>query len=141
MPGERSLAMNEYYAHPQNKFWKIMMNIFSEPETLTYEKRVEVLLKNHVALWDVLENCERSGSLDQNIKGEIPNDFFSFLNEYNTITHILFNGGTVEKLFNKHLLRDADIIYTKLPSTSPAHARMPFETKLKIWRANILSAL
>ncbi|KUO59976.1 hypothetical protein APF79_09395 [bacterium BRH_c32] len=141
MPGERSLQANEYYAHPQNKFWKIMMTIFGESQMLAYSKRLEVLQKNHVALWDVLENCERKGSLDQNIKAEIPNDFSSFLYEHNNITHIFFNGGTVEKLFNRHVLRQGNIVYTKLPSTSPAHAGMSFETKLKIWREKILTSL
>jgi hypoxanthine-DNA glycosylase len=64
IPGVKSLEMQQYYAHPQNKFWKIICEIFNEKFTTDYDERIKILEKYHVALWDVIDNCERKGSLD-----------------------------------------------------------------------------
>src|SRR5688500_9404170 len=78
MPGERSLKLQQYYGHAGNQFWKIMFALFEEPFTTNYELRTILLLKNKIALWDVLSYCEGKGSSDTNIEKEIPNDFPSF---------------------------------------------------------------
>jgi double-stranded uracil-DNA glycosylase len=140
MPGEESLKRREYYAHPKNSFWQIMGNVFGFDYRMTYEKRTKALLKNRISVWDVLESCEREGSLDSSIKSDtiIENDFSWFFSEYPDITHIFFNGAKAEKEYQKRVIRNLPelkhkIIYHRLPSTSPAMARMSLTEKLSEW--------
>ena len=70
IPGIKSLEMQQYYAHPQNKFWKIIFDLFSEDFTTDYSERIKILEKYHVALWDVIDTCERKGSLDSEIRNK-----------------------------------------------------------------------
>lgn len=135
MPGVESLRQNKYYAFNRNHFWKIIFKLFDEEIYINYNDRVNFLLKNNIALWDVLRNCEREGSLDSNIKNEIPNDFESFFIKYSNIKYIFFNGTTSEKLFKKYIgFKNNNIIdYIKLPSTSPAYTK-PLEFKLDKWK-------
>lgn len=134
MPGAQSLALNQYYGHPRNAFWKILFTVFETPFTGDYEQRKSLLLKNHVALWDVLEACLREGSLDSAIKQEVPNDFGRFLKTHPNITHIYFNGLKAAAYFKKYAQLDDGYHLTTLPSTSPAHAGKSFEAKLTDWR-------
>ena len=67
MPGQRSLAEQQYYAHPQNSFWRILYRLLNSENTLDYGQKRRLLLDNHIALWDVLKTCERKGSLDADI--------------------------------------------------------------------------
>lgn len=135
MPGVQSLAKQQYYAHPQNNFWKILFALFEEPFSTDYELRKNLLLKNHIAIWDVLQACLRPGSLDSAISEEIPNDFNAFLKAHPTITHIFFNGQKAAHFFKKYVLIDGNYTLTTLPSTSPANAGKSFEMKLKEWTA------
>jgi hypoxanthine-DNA glycosylase len=68
MPGQRSLKLQQYYGHKRNHFWKIIFHLFDKPFTDDYERKIELLLSNKIALWDVLQTCEGKGSLDSNIK-------------------------------------------------------------------------
>jgi len=135
MPGVESLRQNKYYAFNRNHFWKIIFNIFDEEIYENYNDRVNFLLKNNIALWDILKNCEREGSLDSNIKNEIPNDFDSFFIKYRNIKFIFFNGSASEKLFKKYVgFKNNNIIkYIKLPSSSPAYTKS-IEFKLDKWK-------
>lgn len=141
MPGIKSLEMGQYYAHPQNAFWKILSALFDMPVT-DYTQRLRIVTQNHLALWDVLQYCERQGSLDSAINDATIqiNDFNSFLSTHPAITHIFLNGGKAAQEFKRRVLPTlaADIAdrlsVTQLPSTSPAHAGMPFEGKLQAWR-------
>ena len=63
IPGVKSLEMQQYYAHPQNKFWKIIFELFNEKFTTDYKERIEILEKHHIALWDVIDTCERKGRI------------------------------------------------------------------------------
>ncbi|HPV23953.1 MAG TPA: DNA-deoxyinosine glycosylase, partial [Casimicrobium sp.] len=76
MPGVASLAAAQYYAHPQNAFWRIMGAVAGFDAALSFDERVAELARAGVALWDVLAACERSGSLDSAIarKSEVAND-------------------------------------------------------------------
>lgn len=141
MPGIKSLEMGQYYAHPQNAFWKILSALFDMPVT-DYTQRLRIVTQNHLALWDVLQYCERQGSLDSAINDATIqiNDFNSFLSAHPAITHIFLNGGKAAQEFKRRVMPTlaADIAdrlsVTQLPSTSPAHAGMPFEGKLQAWR-------
>ena len=141
MPGQKSLNENQYYAHPRNTFWKIVATLYDFDSELSYEKKCKELTKNKVALWDVMQNCERPGSLDSAIVAGsiIPNDFNSFFNTYKNINLIAFNGQKAAQTFKTKVAKsfEFDIETITLPSTSPAHASMSFEEKLKAWKAII----
>ena len=135
MPGAQSLALQQYYAHPRNAFWKIIFSVLETPFSADYEQRKSALLANHIALWDVLEACVREGSLDSAIEEEVPNDFVSFLKAHPNITHIYFNGQKAAKFFKQHVAVSDTYHLVTLPSTSPAHAGMSFEKKLREWES------
>jgi hypoxanthine-DNA glycosylase len=133
MPGSVSLAKQEYYANPRNHFWKIIYTLFDElPIAEVFEEKVQFLQSNKVGLWDVLENCERKGSLDIRIKNQKENDFEMLFKEFPSITKIIFNGKQSHAFFYKRFGQMEGITYYVMPSTSPANT-MTFENKLKIW--------
>lgn len=133
MPGLVSLAKQEYYANPRNHFWKIMYAIFDAlPTAETFEEKIQFILSNKVGLWDVLENCERKGSLDVHIKNQNENDFETLLSEFPFINKIIFNGKQSHAFFYKRFGQIEGITYYVMPSTSPANT-MTFDDKLKIW--------
>ncbi len=138
IPGIASLQAQQYYAHPRNAFWPIMAEIFGLAIDAPYSQRCQQLTANDIAVWDVLKACHRPGSLDQNIDTETieANDFAAFLLQHNTIEAIFFNGGKSEQIFRRYVRTEitASIKLEKLPSTSPAHAALNFEQKLKAWR-------
>jgi TDG/mug DNA glycosylase family protein len=136
MPGIVSLKAREYYAHPRNAFWRIMGELFGAGPSLPYDERVAVILSAGVALWDSVEACVRPGSMDKSITGEVANDFPAFFATYPDIAHVFFNGGKSEAVFRRHVLPALTgdrHVYTRLPSTSPAHAGMTLEAKVQAW--------
>ena len=141
LPGQRSLQMQQYYAHPQNAFWKLIAALFGTEAALPYARRVQVLRKNHIALWDVLEAAERPGSLDSSIvhASALANDFATFFKSHPRIRRVFFNGRKAEDMYRRFVLprlgeEFSYIRYEGLPSTSPAHAGMTFAKKLDRWR-------
>ena len=134
MPGVQSLKLNQYYGHNLNAFWKILFTIFEEPFSLDYEIRKEVVLKNNIAVWDVLQTCVRKGSLDSAIEQEVPNDFNTFLAAHPNIEHIFFNGQKAAHYFKKYVTVSEKYKLHTLPSTSPAHASLTFELKKEAWQ-------
>jgi TDG/mug DNA glycosylase family protein len=134
MPSEQSLALQQYYGHPRNAFWKIIFSVFETPFSTDYEQRKSLLLNNRIALWDVLEACVREGSLDSAIEQEVVNDFDSFLKAHPHIKHIFFNGQKAAKYFKDSVAISNNYKLITLPSTSPANAGMSFEKKLMEWQ-------
>jgi TDG/mug DNA glycosylase family protein len=140
MPGQASLRAKQYYAHPQNAFWKIMAALLEIEATAPYEVRVEALLAHGIALWDVMESCTREGSLDSDVveSSIVPNPFPSFLRGHPRIHTVCFNGTKAEESFRKYVLpklgRLGDLAYYLLPSTSAARASMTRADKLAAWR-------
>lgn len=138
MPGKESLRAYQYYAHPRNAFWPIMGELFGAKPALAYETRVALLKKAGVAVWDVLETCTRSSSLDADIDTAtmVVNDFAGFYRTHPDIEQVVFNGALAEKFYIKHVSFAAHphIHFQRLPSTSPAHASMPYANKLNAWR-------
>lgn len=133
-PGTKSLEHQQYYASPRNQFWKLIFASFHETEIPdSYEQKINFLLKNGIALWDVIAHCERMGSLDSNIKDEIPNDFQSFFAAYPNIKGLAFNGSKSLEVFNKKVSYQGNFSILKLPSSSFART-MPFEAKLNEWK-------
>ena len=132
VPGIKSLEMKEYYAHPQNKFWRILFALFQEDFTADYAEKMELLKKNKIAVWDVIDSCERKGSLDTEIKNEAHHDIFQLLQDFPSIKVIFCNGQKSFKTLRKILPDDLKIPILVLPSTSPAYT-IPYQQKLKDW--------
>lgn len=139
MPGRASLEAGRYYAHPHNAFWRIVGELLGIEADAPYAARVRALKTARIALWDVLHSCVREGSLDTRIEEELANDFAAFFRRHRGITHVFFNGAKAEASYRRHVLTGMTVRlrYARLPSTSPAHASLPFARKLKAWQAII----
>ncbi len=133
LPGEISLNMQQYYAHPQNKFWRIISELVGEEMPTEYAQRCDMLIRHRIALWDVIHYAEREGSLDADIKNPMPNDFDTFFAQHPDIRMIILNGGKAASLYRKHF-KHIGIATVQVPSTSPARANMNYEQKLSAWR-------
>lgn len=133
IPGVKSLEKQQYYAHPQNKFWKIIFELLNEDFTDDYSKKIEVIKKHHIGLWDVIDSCERKGSLDSEIRNEEANRIEELLENHPNIKAIFCNGGKSFKNLQKILGKNYKIPVFLLPSTSPLHT-VSFEKKLEEWR-------
>ncbi|UZT99304.1 DNA-deoxyinosine glycosylase [Chryseobacterium fluminis] len=134
IPGVKSLEKQQYYAHPQNKFWKIICELLNETFTDNYAERIDIIKKNHIAVWDVIDSCERKGSLDSEIRNEEANQIGELLEEYPNIKAIFCNGGKSYKNLQKILGKNFRLPIHILPSTSPLHT-ISFEKKLEEWKA------
>lgn len=136
LPGDASLRMAQYYAHPRNAFWKIMGRLCGFSPGLPYEDRLERLNEAGIALWDVVLSGMRPGSLDSDIRDERPNDIAALLREYATIKTICCNGGTSYRYLKRYfpvLFGGDGCRVLLLPSTSPVAARLGFEEKFKAY--------
>ena len=139
MPGAESLRRQEYYGFAHNAFWPIMAELLGFEPGLPYSDRCEKIARAGIALWDVLKSCRRKGSLDSDIRNETPNDFAAFFENHSKIEAVFFNGGNAQTLFKRHVLTELPhledrISFHRLPSTSPANARLRFQQKLQKWR-------
>jgi TDG/mug DNA glycosylase family protein len=114
---------------------------FGAGPDLPYAERVEQLKASGVAVWDVLQSCVREGSLDADIRSEVPNDFADFFSAHPTIRCIGLNGGKAAASFRKHAAHclPVGVQLHVLPSTSPAHAARGLEEKCALWRLALLS--
>lgn len=142
LPGVRSLAAGEYYAHPRNAFWPIMGALFGAHPELPYAQRTATLTAAGVAVWDVLAQARRPGSADAAIELDSAhvNPFAEFLVQHPGIRCVAFNGGAAAALYRRRVLPQLAPALTQiplqvLPSTSPAHASLSLAAKLRRWRA------
>jgi hypoxanthine-DNA glycosylase len=135
LPGELSLAHNQYYANPQNRFWHLMSAVIDKDlRVLDYPARLRVLLANGIGLWDVVAEANRDGSLDSKIRDHAHNDLVTLATGLPDLTAIAFNGGTAARLGLKALQDSADRYrIVKLPSSSPAYT-LPYADKLHVWQ-------
>lgn len=143
LPGQRSIAAQQYYAHPQNAFWPIMRALFGIEGD--YDTRCTQLLDHQLALWDVLASSVRPGSMDSDIRMDSArhNDFAAFFDTHAKIEVVAFNGKKAEQLFGRFVGTEVvppTIRCVGLPSTSPAYAAMPFSGKLLAWRKALLGS-
>lgn len=128
-PSVISRKNNFYYSNPKNRFWKILGIIFNEENLTTNEEKIDFLLNNHIALFDVIKSCEIDGSSDSSIKNVIPNDI-SKLIKNSKIKYIFTNGNKAHELYQKYIFKSTKIVDIKLPSTSPANCQKDIEKKL-----------
>jgi hypoxanthine-DNA glycosylase len=141
LPGERSLAMNEYYAHPCNRFWRLIAAIAAQPLPPTHAGKQSLLSLAGVGLWDVVRAANREGSLDSAIRRETPNDIPRFIADHPRLRLVAFNGREPARLFNKYFCQLPGITYATLPGTSPANAACGFDRLLEAWREVLSPAI
>jgi hypoxanthine-DNA glycosylase len=136
MPGEKSLLNQEYYNNPSNQFWNIIASAFNNGDEFSnYNEKLESIKKNKIGLWDVLDTCEREGSLDSNIKNQTPNNFGKLFKEFSNIKTVIFNGQDSYSYFNSLVHDKADKIYLQLTSTSSANTHKTVDEKSQQWKA------
>ena len=135
LPGDASLAQQQYYAHPQNRFWHLLSDVLQNKLVeQAYEQRLQTLLEHRIGLWDVVANAKREGSLDSQIKARQDNDLLALLAQLTSLKTIAFNGGTASKLGLKILGSNASRYrILQLPSSSPAFT-LAYAAKLAQWK-------
>lgn len=134
LPGDKSLAESEYYAHPRNRFWKVLAEITSSIFPTNYEAKLKMLSENKIGVWDVVQKAQRVGSLDTNILDEVPNNLDEFIANHPNLEIIVFNGSKSQKLYDKYFKRQPNVKYLEMPSTSPANANYTFERLCEKWK-------
>ncbi len=140
MPSQQSLTKQQYYGNPRNHFWPIIGEILGSDVSNDYQLKIQLLIQHRIGLWDTIQSCERQGSLDSTIKEIVPNDLSKILRIYPSIRLILFNGGKSFDVFKKYIgldfLKDVDVDFAKMPSTSPIPGKniKSFNEKIEEWR-------
>jgi len=142
VPSLRSLELRQSYGHAQNLFWPFMGELFDAGPQLPYAQRIARLHARGVGIWDVLERCERRGSLDSDIvaASEVPNDIPGLLAREPAIAAIALNGAKALQVFKRRIApridaqRARSLQILALPSTSPANASIPRAAKFERWR-------
>ncbi len=137
-PSVKSREQAFFYGHPQNRFWKVLAAVFESPTPTSIQEKKEFLLKNKVALWDVLASCEIEGSADSTIKNARANDLVPIL-EHCRIRKIFVNGSTAKKYYDRYLLEQTKMEAVLLPSTSPANAAWSLERLIAHWKNALLN--
>ncbi|MBQ6125899.1 MAG: DNA-deoxyinosine glycosylase [Erysipelotrichaceae bacterium] len=132
-PSVRSRKAGFFYGHPQNRFWKTVAAVFEEDVPATIEEKKKMLLRNGIALWDVVASCEIEGSSDSSIRNVKPNDIKKLIGK-TSISRIYVNGRTALKLYRKYLEEQLDMEAAVLPSTSPANAVYSLDRLVEEWR-------
>lgn len=132
-PSVKSRETGFFYGHPQNRFWKVTAAIMSEAVPKTIEEKRDFLLRNHIAVWDVIHSCEIEGSADSSIRNVKANDLRMIIDSTD-IRAIYVNGKTAEKYYIRYIEPELGIKAHCLPSTSPANAAWDLERLVEAWR-------
>lgn len=144
LPGGELLQRREYYARRSNAFWRLMGELVCAAPDLPYEQRCRRLAEGGIAVWDVCRSAKRPGSLDADIDhlSVEPNDFAKFFADHPRIQAVGFNGKKAADLYRRKVLAGSSHAFASLqrvtlPSTSSAHARIPFDEKVSLWRSSL----
>lgn len=132
-PSVKSRENNFYYGHPQNRFWRVISSVTNCELPSTIQQKTDLLLKNNIAIWDVIKSCEIKNSADSTIKSVEPNDLNVILSHCN-ISKIFANGQTAQKLYNQYIKKNVKYDIITLPSTSPANAAWSIERLVDAWK-------
>ena len=135
-PSVKSREEGFYYGHPRNRFWKVLAGLFGEALPGTIPEKKDFLLRNHIAVWDVIAECEIMGSADSSIRNVRENDMNVIL-EQSAVNRLFANGETAYKLFLKYCRKEGQPPVKRLPSTSPANAAWSLQRLLEVWKAEI----
>ena len=133
LPGDRSLAERQYYAHPTNRFWELTGAVIDRDlRALAYEERLAALNDAGIGLWDSIAKARRTGSLDSSIRDHEGNDLAGLIASLPALRCIAFNGGTSAKV-GRAQLPSCRVAMIDLPSSSAANAGQPFPAKRARW--------
>lgn len=135
-PSVKSREDGFFYGHPQNRFWRMLARIFDEPVPADIPAKKALLLRHHIALWDVIAACEIDGSSDASVRNAVPVDIAQ-VTDAAPIHRIICNGTLAGKLYQRHLLHITGISATVLPSTSPANAAWSLERLADAWKSAV----
>ncbi len=134
LPGAVSLARRQYYAHPQNQFWRLIERVIArELAPLGYDARLAALSEAGVGLWDTVAAATRKGSLDADIRLHAASDLAALVETLPRLRAVAFNGGTSARIGRAQLAGVEGLDLIDLPSSSPAYASLSFEKKLESW--------
>lgn len=139
-PSVKSREICFFYGHPQNRFWKVLADVFGGDVPQTTAQKRDFLLSNRVAVWDVIQSCEITGSSDSSIRQVTPNDINILLRQA-PIRKIFTNGTTAKKLYDRYLLPQTGKEAVLLPSTSPANASWSLSRLSERWKTCIKGEL
>lgn len=131
-PSVKSREAMFFYGHPQNRFWRVVSEIFEEDTPTTTDEKREFLLRNRIAVWDCIGSCEITGSSDSSIKNAVPNDIGIIL-ENAPIERIFTNGKKSDEMYRKYIEPKVKIPAVCLPSTSPANAAWSLTRLVEKW--------
>jgi len=135
-PSIKSREVGFYYSHPQNRFWRVLANIFNEELPITIEEKKNLLKKHHIALFDVCASCTISASSDASIKNVKPNDLSLIINN-SKIKAIFLDGKKARELYDKFFKERYDLPLITLPSTSPANATKTLDDLIEAYQVII----
>lgn len=132
-PSVKSRENQFYYGHPMNRFWKVLAGVCGSEVPGTIPEKKAFLLKNHIAVWDVIASCDIIGSSDSSIKNVVANDMDVIL-KWADVRAIYANGDKAYQLFLKYCKKEGQPPLVKLPSTSPANAAWKLDRLTEAWR-------
>ena len=147
LPGKRSIAEQQYYAHPRNALWPIVCSWMKIPVTLSYQDKLSAALERGIGFWDVVAKAERPGSLDSNIDSSTVqfNPIDQLIPTLPKLKCIILNGGAAMTMFRRagfdRVAIERGIDFFQLPSTSPAHASMTVDEKRVAWHSLLIDTL
>lgn len=137
LPSVKSRENNFYYGHKQNRFWKLLAKLCEEETPQTVGEKTAMLLRHHIAIWDVIQSCDIKGSSDSSIKNAVPADISRILKAANIQT-IIANGGTAFRLYERYCEPVTGRPAALCPSTSPANAAFSLERLSECWSKFII---
>lgn len=132
-PSVKSREQAFYYGHPQNRFWKVLAALADTEVPQTIEEKKGWLHTHHIAVYDVIEECDIEGSSDSSIRNVTPADIRTIIAESN-ISHIFTNGKLAGKFYRRYQAKTCDLPTTELPSTSPANAAYSLDKLIAAWQ-------
>ena len=132
LPSVKSREQGFYYGHPQNRFWKVTAALVGESVPVSIAEKRSMLLRHGIAIWDVVAECDITGSSDASIRNVVPTDITGLLSRTG-IDRIFTNGGTASRIYRKYQLLLTGVEAVGLPSTSPANAAWLLERLIGEW--------
>ena len=136
-PSVRSREEGFFYGHPQNRFWRVLAQVWQEPAPISIPEKKAFLLRHHIALWDVIASCTITGSSDASVKDAIPVDI-RLVTDAAPISRVLCNGALAGKLYHRYLLPATGVQAITLPSTSPANAAWSLDRLAEAWQQPLM---
>lgn len=133
LPSVKSREQRFYYGHKQNRFWKVIAALYGEAVPVTIEEKKKILLRHHIALFDVIAECDIAGSSDSTIRNVVPTDLSVILKQA-PVRKIFANGNKAYDLYMKYSYEKTGMEAVRLPSTSPANAAYQMERLLQSWK-------